>query len=686
MSDIETTGANALFAHWSGPFGLPPFNRVKAEDFEPALVVALQRHLDEIESICTSTVSATFDNTVAALDQSGRSLVRIALMFGHLIGTCNEPSMQAAERAMAKRFAAHEGAVRMNQRLFDRIHEVYLARDLGDLDEESRRLIERVHLDFVMSGAQLEGAARENYTAASKELAELFIRFNQNLLTGDGVWTLPLDGERDLDGLPDHLREATRSAARERGLGEDAHAITLSASLAEQFLIYSRRRELREAIWKARFLRGAQPGPHDNRPIAARILALRQEQASILDYSNYAEYVMKDRMAESPNAVSHLLRRVWDSALSKASDDRAKLTAIAQRDAEPTPLAPWDWNFFAEKFRQEEFDFDQEEIRPYLSLDSMVAAMFYCASRLFKVEFQEHQGLNLHHPDARIWEVRYQAGGHIGVLIADFFARRHKRGGAWMNVLRSQSAFQGGTTPVVCLNTNFARSSPTLLSFDDIKALFHEFGHSLHALLSRVRYERLSGTKVVRDYVELPSQIFENWALQPQVLEKYALHFQTGEPAPTRVLERLSRALRFNQAWTTVQQVGPSLIDLELHSLAPGTEVQIEEFEKAQSSSLGVPPDIGLRHRLPHFVHVFGGSSYAAGYYSYIWADVLAADAFAAFAELDDPFDEETARRLLEEIYSTGNKRDPAEAYRRFRGRDPIVEPMLVKRGLSTPR
>lgn len=684
MSDhVTVIGDSPLFGDWVGEFKLPPFAHISADDFEPAFATVLQGHLDEIEAICASSDPASFDNTVAALDRSGRALVRLALLFGHLVGTCNDPSMQAVERAMATRFAAYESAVRMNQRLFDRIHEVYRARDGLGLDEESLRLIERVHTDFLMSGAQLQGEARRRYVAISKEMAELSTRFNQNLLTGDGEWELRLEGPNDLDGLPEHWSEAARGAARERGLEDGAHIVTLSASLSEPFLMKSSRRDLREVVWKARDSRGALPGLQDNRPIAARILVLRQEHASLLGYSNYAEYVMADRMARSASTVLHLLRRVLDAAITKASDDREQLTAIAVRESEPTPLAPWDWNYFAEKIRKERFDFDQEEVRPYLSLENMVMAMFYCASRLFKIEFHESTEPRLHHPDARMWEVRNQAGGHVGVLIADFFARRYKRGGAWMNVLRSQSSFQGGTTPVVCLNTNFARSSPTLLSFDDIKALFHEFGHSLHALLSHVRYERLAGTKVVRDFVELPSQLLENWATQPVVLEKYALHFQTGEPMPKPLLDKLMQALRFNQAWTTVQQVGPSIVDLELHRLPAGTEVDVEAFEAAQSSALGIPSDIGLRHRLPHFVHVFGGSSYAAGYYSYIWADVLAADAFAAFVETKDPFDERTACRLLEQIFSAGNTRDPAEAYRQFRGRDPIVEPMLERRGLG---
>jgi peptidyl-dipeptidase Dcp len=582
---------------------------------------------------------------------------------------------------MAPRLAAHESAIYMHGGLFERIAALHARRDALDLDGEDLRLLERIHMDFVLAGAQLPAPARRRHAEITEELAGLTTRFAQNLLAEESGWLLQLHGEADLAGLPESVRSAARSAAVERGLDEDAYAITLSPSLAEPFLTFSSRRDLREAVWRARVERGAHDGEHDNRPVAARIIALRQELAALHGYPTYADYALADRMAQDTAAVLDLLGKAWEPAKAKAAEDRALLTATAQRLGEPTPIAAWDWRYLAEKVRQQEFDLSDAELKPYFALDNMIAAMFDVAGRLFGLRFVEQAGPGLYHPDVRLWEVRGRDDTLIGIFLGDNFARPSKRSGAWMSVFRSQSGIAGGTLPIVVNNNNFAKASPTLLSFDDVRTLFHEFGHGLHGLLSQVRHERLAGTRVLRDFVELPSQLFENWALEPRILERHARHCRTGEPIPKALLDKLLRARNFDQAWATVQYTAPALIDMALHSLPHGTPVDIADFEARQRAALGVPEDIGQRHHLTHFQHLFAGG-YAAGYYVYMWAEVLEADAFDAFTESGDPFHAETAERLHRHIYSAGGKTQPAEAYRSFRGRDPVVEAMLRKRGL----
>jgi peptidyl-dipeptidase Dcp len=677
--------ANPLLQDWTAPYGLPPFRQVRPEHFAPAFEVAMKAQLAEIDAIAGNPQPPSFENTVAALDRSGRLFTRIDLLFGNLTVSETNPELQAAQRELSGPLAAHENAISMHQGLFARIDQLHAQRDALGLDQESLRLLERIHLDFALAGAKLPQASRARYSEITEQLAELSTRFSQNLLADESGWLLKLEGDADLAGLPESVRAAARGAAQQRGLDAGAYAVTLSPSLAEPFLTFSARRDLREKVWRARVQRGANGGEHDNRTIAARIIELRQEQAALHGHASYADYALVDRMAGDTAAVLDLLKKAWEPAKQKAGGDRVLLTQMAKQLGEPTPIAAWDWRYLAEKVRQEKFDLDDGELKPYFALDNMIAAMFDCAGRLFGLKFVEQHGLPLYHPDVRLWEVRDRADALVGIFLGDNFARPSKRSGAWMSIFRSQSGLDGGTLPIVINNNNFAKASPTLLSFDDVKTLFHEFGHGLHGLLSQVRYERLAGTRVLRDFVELPSQLFENWALEPQILERHARHYQTGAPMPQALLDKLDAARRFNQAWATVQYTGPALIDMALHSLPRGAPVDIAQFEAQQVAALGIPEDIGQRHHLPHFQHLFAGSSYAAGYYVYMWAEVLEADAFNAFTEAGDPFHAETARRLLRNIYSAGSKRAPAQAFRSFRGRDPVVEPMLAKRGLIAP-
>jgi peptidyl-dipeptidase Dcp len=672
---------NPLLQPWTGAYQLPPFLDLRPEHFEPAYEVAMREQLAEVEAIATNPQPPTFENTVQALDRGGRTFERIDNVFHNLAASEASPALQAVQRTMAPRLAAHRNAIMLHAGLFGRVDALHEQREQLQLDAEDLRLLERTHLDFVLAGARLTGAARERYAQITKELAQLTTTFAQNLLAEEAQWLLTLAGDADLAGLPESVRSAARNAATERGLGGSAYAITLSPSLSEPFLTFSARRDLRERVWRGRVERGAHTGEQDNRPVAARIVALRQELAGLHGHDNYAEYALSDRMAEGTGAVLQLLRQAWEPAKAKAAQDRERLTQMARDLREPTPIAAWDWRYLAEKVRQREFDLDDAELKPYFALDNMIAAMFDVAGRLFGLTFVEQPDPPLYHPDVRLWEVRGADGALVGIFLGDNFARATKRSGAWMSVYRSQSAIAGGTLPIVVNNNNFAKAEPTLLSFEDVRTLFHEFGHGLHGLLSKVKHERLAGTSVLRDFVELPSQLFENWALEPQVLQRHARHCKTGEPIPQALLDKLLRARQFDQAWATIQYTGPALIDMALHSLPHGTAVDIEAFEAQQRAALGVPEDIGQRHHLTHFQHLFAGG-YAAGYYVYMWAEVLEADAFDAFEEAGDPFHPDIAQRLLEHIYSAGGKRHPGDAYRGFRGRDASVEPMLRKRGL----
>ena len=497
-----------------------------------------------------------------------------------------------------------------------------------------------------------------------------------------------LADERDLAGLPEGLRAAARSAAQERGL-PDVWVITLSRSLIVPFLTYSDRRDLRERAFKAWIRRGENDGEHDNRPIARGILALRGELARLHGYSSYADYALADRMAGTPSAVAKLLGEVWEPAKSRAAAERDALAAMALAHGQTDAIAPWDWRYYAEQVRKARYGFDEAEIKPYFALERMLVAAFDTAHRLFGLKFVERPDIATYHRDVRSFEVRDRDDRLIGIFLSDNFARATKRGGAWMNDYRAQSRVSGETLPIVVNNNNFAKAPPgeaTLLSADDLRTLFHEFGHGLHGLLSQVTYERLSGTRVLKDFLELPSQIFEHWAFEPQVLKRHAVHHVTGRPIPEALIDRLERARRFNQGFETVEYAACALVDMALHGQTDSDDLDISGFERAELERIGMPREIVLRHRLPHFSHLFSGPGYAAGYYVYMWAEVLDADAFDAFVEAGDPFDPAVAERLRRYVYSTGGTLDPAQAFRLFRGRDPVVGPMLAQRGLVDER
>ncbi len=678
---MTTTTApnNPLLQPWDEPFGLPPFERVRAEQFAPAFEQAMAAHRAEIDRIANAAVAPTFENTIAALDRSGRLLTRTEQLFFNLTASETSPELQAVERDIAPKLAAHDNTILLDEKLFARIDELHARRATLSLNAEQLRLLERVHLDSVLAGARLSSEAKVRLSEIVERLAQLQTSFSQNVLADEADWCLWLKSEEDLKGLPDAVRAAAAEAGAERGR-PGSSAITLSRSLVVPFLTHAERRDLREHAFKAWTRRGENDGAHDNRPIAREILKLRAEQARLNGYANFADYALVDRMAGKPAAVAKLLEKVWEPAKSKAAEECSALRAITAARGEPADIAPWDWRYYAELVRKSRYDIDDAMVKPYFSLDRMVEAAFDCAQRLFGIEFVRRPDIAAYHHDVRVYEVR-RGEYPIGVFLHDNFARPTKRGGAWMSHYRSQSRIDGDVLPIVVNNNNFAKGSPTLLSLDDVRTLFHEFGHGLHGLLSQVTYERLSGTRVLRDFVELPSQLFEHWAFEPEVLKKHARHIDTGAPIPDELIARLHKARRFNQGFETVEYTACALLDMALHAQA-GDGVDITQFEKDELARLGMPREMVLRHRLPHFSHLFSSSSYAAGYYVYMWAEVLDADGYDAFVEAGNPFDPAVAARLLKYVYSSGNTIEPRAAYRAFRGRDPAVEPLLIKRGL----
>ena len=678
------TAQNPLLDEWKTPYGLPPFGQVRAEHFEPAFDVALAEHNAEIERIAAQPPTPSFDNTIAPFDASGRLLTRIGRLFHNLCSSETSAELQTIERVLAPRLATHYSLMYLNSRLFERVDALHARRETLGLPPESRRLLERVHLDFVLAGARLSGVDRQRFAAIVERLAELQTAFSQNVLYDESSWALWLTEERDLAGLPAFVRASARQAAKQRGR-PDAWAITLSRSLIVPFLTFADRRDLREQAFGAWMSRGEHEGEYDNRPLAREILALRREQARLMGHATYADYALVDRMAGSPAAVARLLERVWTPAKKRAAEERDALVALAASRGEPTTIEPWDWRYYAEKVRQVRYAVDDAAVKPYFALERVVEAAFDCAQRLFGLRFILQPEIAAYHPDVQVYEVRGQDDRVIGVFLHDNFARPTKRGGAWMSSYRLQSRIAGDVLPIIVNNNNFAKGSPgepTLLSLDDALTLFHEFGHGLHGLLSQVTFESLSGTQVLRDFVELPSQIFENWLLEPDVLKRHARHVETGQPMPDELIQRLDQARRFNQGFETVEYTACALVDMALHTAA-AKDIDITSFEREELKRLGMPREIVMRHRLPHFLHLFASSGYAAGYYVYMWAEVLDADGYNAFLEAGNPFDPVVAERLRQYVYAAGNTLEPGAAFRAFRGRDPKVEPMLSKRGLA---
>lgn len=680
---MTQTTDNPFFRPWTTPFGIAPFGDIRIEDYRPAFERALAEHRAEIEAIAANPETPTFANTIDALETGGHALDRLCGVFFNLAGSDATDAIQAIQREMAPILAQHGNAITLDHRLFARVKALYDQRDSLTLRGEQKRVLEKTYKNFVRGGAALDETGKVEMRRITERLATLGTAFSQNVLKDESTWTLDLT-DADVTGLPDFLKNALAQAAKDRGRA--GYVMTLGRSMVEPFLTLSPRRDLRETIFRAWVKRGEMGGDSDNTAIVAETISLRVERAKLLGYPTFAAFKLDETMAKTPEAVRALLEKVWSRAVVRAGEERQALAEVAREEGMNEPIQPWDWRYYAEKVRQRRYAIDEAALKPYFQLDRMIEAAFDVATRLFGVTFRRRDDVPVYHPDVRAYEM-LRDGKPVGLFLGDYYARSTKRSGAWMSAFRSQEKLSGEVLPIIVNVMNFAKppeGKPALLSFDDARTLFHEFGHGLHGLLSNVTYPLLSGTSVARDFVEFPSQLYEHWLERPEVLSRFAIHAETGEAMPQALIDKLIAARTFNQGFATVEYVSSALVDLAFHSLGNAEGIDPIAFEAAELKRIGMPDGLVMRHRTPHFAHVFSGDGYSAGYYSYMWSEVLDADGFAAFEETGDPFDPKLAQRLGAFVYSAGNSRDPMEAYVAFRGREPDPEALLVKRGLAT--
>jgi peptidyl-dipeptidase Dcp len=683
----EAIVQNPLLAPWTGPYGgVPPFDKVKVEHFRSALETAMAEQLAEVDKIANDSAPPTFENTLAALERSGRTLDRVGTIFGVYSGTMSTPDFQKVEEEMAPKLAAFSDQITQNEKLFKRIAAVYEARDAANLTPEQKRLAWLDYTNFVRAGAKLDPAAKKRLSEINQRLAVLYTKFSQNLLADEADYALFLDKESDLAGLPDSLRASASAAAEQRGQ-KGKWAVLNTRSSMEPFLTYSDRRDLREKVWRTYYSRGDHGDAHDNNAIITEILKLRAERAKLLGYRTHAHWRLENTMAGTPERALELMEAVWKPAVARVREEVADMQAVADKEGAKIKIQPWDYRYYAEKVRKAKYDLDENEVKPYLQLEKLREGMFWVAGQLFGFTFTPVDGVPVYNPDMRVFKVTEPSGKLVGLWYFDPYARPGKNSGAWMNAYRNQESFERPITTIVSNNTNFVKGQPgepILISWDDATALFHEFGHALHGLNSKVRYPSLSGTSVARDYVEFPSQLLEHWLSTPEVLNRFALHYQTGQPIVAALVQKIQKASTFNQGFATVEYLASALVDLKLH-LAGDQTINPDAFERDTLKALGMPSEIVMRHRTPQFGHVFSGDGYSAGYYSYLWSDTLSADAWEAFTEAGGPYDKAVAKRLRDDVFSAGNTVDPAEAYRAFRGRDPGIAALMRKRGFPVP-
>ena len=678
---------NALLATWAGPYGgVPAFDRIRIADFQPGLDAAMAENLGEIDRIANDSAAPTFKNTLEALEGTGRTFDRVTTAYGIWSTSMNDAEFQPVERAMAPKLAAFSDQIFQNAPLFKRIEAVYNSPEKSRLTPEQQRLAWLYYTNFVRAGAKLDGTAKSRLSAINQRLAGLFTQFSQNVLADETDQFLVIKSEAELAGLPQSLRDGAAAAATAKGQS-GVWLITNTRSSIDPFLTYSTNRALREKAWKMFVSRGDLGGTHDNNRIITEILALRAERAKLLGFPTHAHWRLENAMAKNPERAMQLMEAVWKPAVARVREEVADMQKLARSEGANITIEPWDYRYYAEKVRKSRYDLDQNQVKPYLQLEKLREGMFWVAGELFGFAFSPVTNVPVYHPDVRVWEVKDRTSGrHIGVWYFDPYARPGKRSGAWMNAYRSQEKFDRQVTTIVSNNSNFVKGKagePVLISWDDATTLFHEFGHALHGLSSNVNYPALSGTNVARDYVEFPSQLLEHWVATPQVLQKFALHYQTGQPIPQSLVDRIQRASTFNQGFATVEYLASALVDMKMH-LAGDKPIDPEVFERETLAQLGMPKEIVMRHRTPQFLHVFSSDGYSAGYYSYLWSDVITADAAQAFLDAGGLYDPAVAKRLRENVFAIGNTVDPLDAYKAFRGRDPQIEGLLKKRGFIT--
>ena len=679
---------NPLLAPWTGGHGgVPPFDQVKVEQFKPALEAGMEEQRAEIAKIASNPAPATFENTLAPLEDSGRTYTRVETLYGIWKSTMKGPEFQAVEREMEPRLAAFADEIVQNGPLFQRIEAVYAARETSGLTPEQQRLAWLYHTNFVRAGARLDPAGKRRVAEINQRLASLFARFSQNVLWDEENDYVVLSSASDLDGLSDSAKASAAAAAKAKGL-EGKWLIANTRSAMEPFLTNSRRREMREQVWRHFVDRGDHPGEHDNNPLVVEILQLRAERAKLLGYPTHAHWRVENAMAKTPERAMELMEAVWTPAVARVHQEVADMQRIATKEGAKFRIAPWDYRYYAEKVRKAKYDFDESEVKPYLQLEKLREGMFHVAGELFGLDFAPIDGVPVYHPDVRVWRVTDRnTGAEVGLWYFDPYARPGKRSGAWMNAYRRQENFVGPVITLVSNNCNFVKPAPgeaVLVSWEDARTLFHEFGHAVHGLSSRVHYPSLSGTAVARDYVEFPSQLLELWRSTPEILNTYAVHVKTGKPIPAALVKKVERASTFNQGFMTTEYLSSALVDIKLH-LAGSRPIDPAAFEKKTLQDLGMPQEIVMRHRIPQFLHLFSSDAYSAGYYSYLWSDTLSADAYEAFTEAGGPWDKTVAERLRKNVFATGNTVDPAVAYRAFRGRDPGIAALMRRRGFPVP-
>ncbi|HUR28824.1 MAG TPA: M3 family metallopeptidase [Planctomycetota bacterium] len=676
---------NPLLAPWTGPYGgVPPLDVVAVEHFEPALEAAMNENLAEVDAIANDPRPPDFDNTIAAMERAGRTMDRVASIFGIFRSTMSTPEFQVVEAKMTPRLAEFGDKITQNEKLFARIAAVYESKDKAKLTAEQQRLVWLDYTSFVRAGAKLDKTAKARLSAINQRLATLFTSFSQDLLADESGYELVLDKEADLAGLPDSVKQAAAAAAEARG-HKSKWSISNTRSSMEPFLTYSDRRDLREKVWRTYYNRCNNGDAKDTKHLITEILELRTERARLLGYPTHAHLRLENTMAKTPERAMELMEAVWKPAVARVHEEVADMQAIADREGAGITIEGWDYRYYAEKVRKAKFDLDQNAITPYLQLEKLRDALFYSAHELFGLSFVPAKDVPLVQKDVRVYEVLDRKQKHIGLWYFDPYARAGKNSGAWMNAYRRQERFDKEISTIVSNNTNFVAGKPgepILISWDDATTLFHEFGHALHGLLSNVNYPSLSGTAVPNDYVEFPSQVLERWVATPEVLNKFALHVKTGQPMPKELLERIQRASTFNQGFQTVEYLAGALIDMKLHLAASPTEpIDPAKFERETLTALGMPKEIVMRHRTTQFAHVFSSDDYSAGYYAYLWSDTIAADAWEAFQEGAGPWDKQVASRIEANVFSVGNTVDPADAYRKFRGREPGTAALMRRRG-----
>ncbi len=683
--------SNPLLAPWAGPYGgVPPFDEASPALLAPALEAGMTEHLAELQRIADDPALPSFENTLAAMQRAGRTLGRVGTVYGIYGATLSDDAVQAVERDMEPKLAAFRDRITQNGKLFERIAAVYGTHTTSGLTPEQQRLTWLTYTDFVRAGAKLDPAAKQRLAAINQSLAGLFTRFSQNLLGDEGSRYTVLAGEAELAGLPDSLRAGYAGDAERRGQ-KGKWVVANTRSSVEPFLTCSTRRDLREKVWREFVNRGDNGDARDNNAIIGEVLQLRAERARLLGHATHAHWRLENTMARTPERAMELMEAVWKPAVARVREEVADMQEVADAEGARITIEPWDYRFYAEKVRKAKYDLDSDQLKPYLQLDRLREGMFHVAKELFGLVFKPLTpgAVPVYHPDVAVWEVSDLAGRHVGLWYFDPYARVGKQSGAWMNAYRDQERFDGEVTTLVSNNSNFVKGKPgepVLISWDDAVTLFHEFGHALHGLASDVNYPSLSGTNVARDYVEFPSQLLEHWLPTQEILERYAVHHETGEPIPAELVDKVERAKNFNQGFATVEYLAGALVDMKLHLAAtPDERIDADRFERGTLAALGMPREIVMRHRTPQFGHIFSGDGYSAGYYSYLWSDTLTADAWEAFTAGQGAWDRDMAERLRDHVFSVGNTVDPADGYRAFRGRDPQIDALMRKRGFMPP-